>query len=97
MDDNGGGAGRISSRFRPRGRNRWLRCRRNQAVEAAPTWVVLRVPKFFPDDHVDELFELVALGMPLGRAAACVGVSHQSAGRWWRASCPVELQIQTRR
>jgi len=52
------------------------------------------VPKFFPDDDVDELFELIALGLPLERAAACVGVSHQSAGRWWRASCPVELQMR---
>ena len=50
--------------------------------------------KFFPDDDVDELFELIALGLPLERAAACVGVSRASAGRWWRASSPMELQIR---
>jgi hypothetical protein len=55
------------------------------------------VPKFFADDDVEELFELVAAGMPLVRAAACVGVSHQSAGRWWSASCPMELRTQAGR
>jgi len=52
------------------------------------------VPKFFPDDDVDELFELVAAGMSLERAAACVGVSRVSAGRWWSGSSPVELRMQ---
>jgi hypothetical protein len=50
--------------------------------------------KWFPSDLVDELLELVAAGLSLERASACVGVSHQSAGRWWRASCPVELQLR---
>ena len=52
------------------------------------------MPKFFPDDDVDELFELIASGVSLERAAGCVGVSPQSAGRWWRASAPMELQIR---
>jgi IS30 family transposase len=52
------------------------------------------VPKFFPDDDVEELLELMALGMSAERAAVCVGVSPQSAARWWRASCPVVLQGQ---
>ena len=50
--------------------------------------------KFFAEDDVDELFELIAAGLPLERAAACVGVSRASAGRWWRASAPVNLQIR---
>ena len=52
------------------------------------------MPKFFPDDDVDELFELIAMGMSLERAGACVGVSPQSAARWWRACSPMELQIR---
>jgi transposase, IS30 family len=52
------------------------------------------MPKFFPDDDVDELFELIAMGMSLERAAACVGVSRVSAGRWWEASSPMELQMR---
>jgi IS30 family transposase len=52
------------------------------------------VPKFFPADDVDELLELIASGLSLERAGACVGVSRDSAGRWWRASSPVELTIR---
>jgi IS30 family transposase len=52
------------------------------------------VPKFFPYDVVDELLELIASGMSLERAAGWTGVSRPSAGRWWRASCPMDLQIQ---
>jgi hypothetical protein len=30
------------------------------------------VPMFFPDDDIDELFELIAMGLSLKRARACV-------------------------
>jgi len=52
------------------------------------------MPKFFAADAVDGLLERVAGGMSLERAAACVGVSPQSAGRWWRASAPVDLEFR---
>jgi transposase, IS30 family len=52
------------------------------------------MPKFFAADDVDELLERVAGGMSLERAAGCVGVSPQSAARWWRASAPVDLKFR---
>jgi transposase, IS30 family len=44
------------------------------------------VPKFIPDDIVDEFLELVCSGMPLDGACAATGVSSTSGRRWWRAS-----------
>ena len=47
-----------------------------------------------PYETREELLELVCLGMPLVRAAVAMGVSRDSAERWWRESGVVELDPQ---
>ena len=52
------------------------------------------MPKFVPDDVVDEFLDLVCSGMPFDAACGAVGVSTASGGRWWRAYDVVGTRIR---